>query len=336
MKKNILLLLINFIFASYFTTAHAGLCAGKFANPITDICWNCIFPLTIGALPVLTAGQEDNGDNPPSPICACATPFIPIGLTFGYWEPARRLDVTRTPYCMVSLGMQIPLPFPAPEGEVRLHSDETKHSFWQAHWYVDPILYWLEAMAEHPCLETGNFDLSYMTEIDPLWNNDELTALLNPETYLFGNPIAQLACVGDCIMATATFGSNLLFWCAGCNGSIYPLNGRVAAHVSEVQASSLVAQRFTAKMHRQMLTWGTSGEQGLCGVYPQPVMRKDQYKYSMLYPVSQSASLNKCCQPFGRTTAIWGAGRSFPIKGEDFSYELFRKKNCCLGPILAP
>jgi len=28
---------------------------------------------------------------------------------------------------------------------------------------------------------------------------------------------------------------------------------------------------------------------------------------------------------------VWGAGRQYPYKGEDFSYEIFRKKNCCLG-----
>ncbi|WP_370976920.1 TraU family protein [Acinetobacter baumannii] len=42
----------------------------------------------------------------------------------------------------------------------------------------------------------------------------------------------KLACAGDCVLASAGFGSNGLFWCAGCNGSIYPLNGNVGAHVS--------------------------------------------------------------------------------------------------------
>ena len=116
------------------------------------------------------------------------------------------------------------------------------------------------------------------------------------------------------------------------------MNGRVAANVSLVQASSLVAQRMTAKMHRQLLTYGTAGRKGVCGPYVQPIMQKDQYKYTMIYPVPQTKKANdssgKCCQPFGRTTAKMGAGRSYPYKGEDFSYELFRKKNCCLGPYL--
>ncbi len=314
-------------------------CVGEFANPITDLCWSCLFPISMGGMALYKGGQEDN-ENPNQLLCSCSSPFIPIGIQTGYWEPARRVDVTRKPYCMVSMGIELDIGFKTPEGEIRIKDDGTKHSFWQAHWYADPILYWLDVMAGHPCLETGEFDVAYMTEIDPLWNDDELTILLNPETVLFGNPLAQAACMGDCIKSSVGFGSNTLFWCAGCNGSMYPLNGRVASHISGIQASSLVAQRLAAKMHRQMLTWGTAGVQGLCNVYPQPIMNKRQYKYSMLYPKPQAKKgeddTKKCCQPFGRTTAVWGSGRSFPYKGEDYSYELFRKKNCCLGPKFSP
>ncbi len=309
----------------------ASRCQGKFANPLTDICWSCLFPLVLGGIPLVSMGQEDTA-NPGGFICTCANP-IRVGIKTSFWEPARRVDVTRTPYCFVSLGgVSLDPGIRAPEGEVRLQQDNTKQSSYQVHWYVDPILYWLEVILDNPCLETGKFDVAYITEVDPTWNDDELTMLLNPETFLFGNPIAQAACAGDCVLSSVGFGSNALFWCAGCNGSIYPLNGHVQAHVSEVQASSLLVQRMTAKLHREALMWGTSGSDGLCGVYPEPVMDKTQYKYHMLYPIPQTQKINgKCCQPYGRTTAVWGAGKSYPYAGEDFAYMIFRKKNCCLG-----
>ncbi|ENV65131.1 hypothetical protein F949_00030 [Acinetobacter junii NIPH 182] len=309
-------------------------CAGEFANPLTDICWSCIFPLSIGGLELWSGGQEDI-KNPPDVLCSCIDDLMFLGITLGYWEPARRVDVTRTPYCFVSLGTEIDVGGAAPEGEVRLYdSDNTRSSFYQAHWYSDPILYWLEVMYEHPCLETGKLDIAYMTEIDPLWNDDELSAILAPESNLVANPLAQAACAGDCVLASNGFGTNALFWCAGCQGSIYPFTGNVGYHVSHIQASSLIAQRLAAKMHRQFLTWGTHGSQGLCGVYPLPVMDKTAYKYQMLYPRPQTDKIGgKCCQPFGRTTVKWGAGRSYPVKGEHFSYEMFRKKNCCVGII---
>jgi conjugal transfer pilus assembly protein TraU len=113
---------------------------------------------------------------------------------------------------------------------------------------------------------------------------------------------------------------------------MYPLNGNVGAHVGGVQASSLIVQRLTAKMHREGLMWGAHGEAGLCGYYPIPIMDKTAYKYNMLYPIPQTKKIaGKCCQPFGRTTILWGAGREFPFEGEDFAYQIFRKRNCCQG-----
>ncbi|RZL71845.1 MAG: conjugal transfer protein, partial [Sphingomonas sp.] len=27
-------------------------CSGKFVNPITDVCWSCLFPLSVGGLKI--------------------------------------------------------------------------------------------------------------------------------------------------------------------------------------------------------------------------------------------------------------------------------------------
>ena len=63
------------------------------------------------------------------------------------------------------------------------------------------------------------------------------------------------------------------------------MDGHVATHIGGVQASTLLVQRMAAKMHRQLTTWGSSGDAGLCGYYPQPIMDKTQYKIQMVYPV---------------------------------------------------
>lgn len=311
--------------------AVAGSCQGKFANPITDICWSCLFPLSLGGVTLMSENQEDT-QTTSSFLCTCSNP-PKVGVTTSFWEPARRVDVTRTPYCFVSLGgVTIDPGIRAAEGEVRQQADLTKQSSYQVHWYTDPILYWLKVVVDDPCLEAGKFDVAYITEVDPLWDDDELTMLINPETFLFGNPLAQAACAADCVMASNGFGSNTLFWCAGCNGSIYPFDGHVQAHVSHVQATSLLVQRMTAKLHREFLMAGTAGEDALCGYYMEPVMDKTQYKYHMLYPVPQTDKINgRCCQPFGRSTAIWGAGKQIPYIGEDFAYMVFRKRDCCMA-----
>ena len=67
-------------------------CTGKFVNPVTDICWSCIFPISLGGAK-LWPGRPDT-NNPDLPICACGTPIPRIGLAVGFWEPARMIDVT--------------------------------------------------------------------------------------------------------------------------------------------------------------------------------------------------------------------------------------------------
>jgi len=328
-----MLLLISMLLASAHAAVPTGgaTCHGRFANPITDICWSCLFPLTIGSIGIVSDGQPDIG-NPSSPVCYCNNPPR-LGISIGFWEPVRMVDVTRTPFCMVGLGgLSLDPGIGAPRGAQVGHDSQTRTSFYQVHWYANPILAWLEVLLDFPCLEQGSLDLAYLTEVDPLWSDDELSAILNPEAVRFANPVAKAACAADCVAASAGFPVASLFWCAGCQGSIYPMTGHVTTHIGGVQASVLLTQRMTAKMHRQLTTFATAGSRGLCGAYPLPIFDKTHYKLQMTYPVPATAKVGgQCCQPYGRTTMIWGSGKSFPVSGEDFSYQIFRKRNCCAG-----
>jgi conjugal transfer pilus assembly protein TraU len=299
--------------------ANASLdCQGRFPNLITDICWSCIFPIKFGAgalsLPI-SLGQEDTPNPGGLPICMCG---INPGLKISFWEPVRHVDVVRKPFCMTSLGgIDMNPGFNAPHGTQEIKDNSSMSSFYQAHWYIDPVLVLLELVIDSPCLEQKVFDVAYLTELDPLWNDDEMTSIINPDSFLFGNLVAKIACGAD--------------WCAGCQGSMYPLNGHVAAHIGGVQASSLIVSRLIAKMHREGLMWAASGSSGMCGYYPQLLMDKTNYKYQMHFPVAQNKINGRCCQPLGRTTVIWGANKEIPAVGEDFAYMIFRKRNCCQG-----
>lgn len=309
-------------------------------NPVTDICWSCAFPLRLAGFGVLTMGQEDNDTSDSSVFCACG---LEVGVPIGFWEPVRIVESVRKPYCFPSLGgMELDIdintgvngPISIREGaHGRLNADpKTATSFYQAHWYTNPIWFWLEVLTDHPCIESGTFDLAYFTEVDPLWHDSKKTFLINPEAALFTNMVAQLACPVDCIMATAGFPSNEMFWCAGCQGGMYPLNGWVSAHYGGVRASSLITARMIAKMHREGLIFSGSGNKGMCGIYWDPIMDKRDYKTQLVHPVPATKKiLGKCCQPIGRTTMVWQPGKEFPYKGEDFAYQIFRKRDCCSG-----
>ena len=299
-------------------------CHGNIVNLLTDICWKCVFPLSIGPLKV-GFGMEDAGDEPPL-VCVCPVPgppWIRIGLGVGFWEPARVAEVVRTPFCSPTLGGITLSPFGVAGTNRR--ADERHDAFYQVHWYVYPLLAWMNVLTDVACLKPEGFDLAYATELDPLWNDDELAFLINPEAVLFTSPVAQAACAGDCAAATAGFALDELFWCAGCQGSMYPFSGTNPAHKGGVSSSVLEVQRMAAKLHRMFVARNTSTTKALCLELPEPIMRKRQYKTQMLYPIP----ITFTAHPFGRTTAIYEAGREFPFKGEDWAYLVWRKHLCC-------
>jgi conjugal transfer pilus assembly protein TraU len=96
----------------------------------------------------------------------------------------------------------------------------------------------------------------------------------------------------------------------------------------------MLTQRLITKMHREGIMWASTGSAGMCGYYPQILIDKTTYKYQMTFPIPQTDKIDgKCCQPFGKSTITWGAGKEIPAIGEDFSYLIFRKRDCCQGAI---
>ena len=324
MKKGLLLLLI--LFWSATSVAHPA-CRGKFINPITDVCWSCLFPLSLGSAGLFSSSLPDT-TNPTSPICHCSHR---VGLSVGFWEPMRLVDVTRTPGCLVSLGgIQLPLPFLEKKIGTMSNSVADGGSFYHTHAYVFPLLYWLNLLFDATCVETAPMDVPYLSELDPTWNDDELAFILNPESALLSNKRVQAACAADALKTLAGgLPIDHLHFCMGGQGPTFPLSGNVAATVGGVQASTLLAERLVFKLHRLGLLWD-SGPHALCLPKPQLVMKKSRYRYQMTFPVAATTQ-PVGCKPFGYTTAFWGAGHTFPVHGEDFAYLIWRKRNCCGG-----
>ena len=304
-------------------------CVGKFVNPLTDICWSCLFPLKIGDMTVYSGGREDT-KNPSGIPCICERKGVPVpGLPVSFWEPARLADVTRTPYCMVGLGgFQMMKSIKKHGGVARkANNDALRHSFYHVHWYVYPVMYWLELLTDFLCLEQASIDVGYMSEFDPLWSNDELNAIVNPEAILFANHAAQPACGADCMAANVGFPLDSLFWCAGCNGSLYPFGGFVEHHKSAVEAAVLIVERTIARLTRAGLIWDTVTN--ICKKTIGLKVKKTQYKLQMTFPIPSTKG-KLACNPFGRSASIWGSGKEIPGNGEDFGFLIWRKKRCCV------
>jgi conjugal transfer pilus assembly protein TraU len=317
--------------------AAAVSCRGHFVNPITDTCWGCLLPISLGAIPIIHGVRPDS-PNPASPICVCPAPpplFLKIGLSIGFWEPVRLADSTRKSWCFPSLGgIRLPVPFGFGSGDASRSKggggEGDKTAQYQVHWYVYPLMYWLELLTDFLCLETASFDIAYVTELDPLWRDDELAAVIEPEALIFANPIALAACAADCVAASTYLPLQPMFWCAGCRGSMYPMTGNTFGTTGDVDGSLLAVEKFAYKMHREGLAWATRGSAALCAKYPAPIIDKLQYRFQLTNPVPNVIG-PFTCPLAGATTQTYEFGKEVPVIGEDFGYLIWRKRNCCAG-----
>ncbi len=311
-------------------------CTGRFPNPINDICWRCMLPLSVGAAPVANLGNQVDMDNPGSPICICPGWPPRVGLSLGFWEPIILTEIPRKPFCFPLLGgLEISGTSERAHARTAISdangAGNAQLTFYHAHEYVFPILAEMGMATDYPCLTQSAIDIAYVTEFDPTWYDEQMALYTSPEAYLFANPIALAACAVDCVIATADLPQPAMFWCAGCQGSLEPNEGRVPYNGGGVAVSLLLSQRLMAKLHKFAIAWAYHGEGALCGPQIEIIMNRQQYKTQMLYPIPNTTALNgKCCQPFGATSLLWGMAKEYPVDGEDFGYVLFRKRNCCL------
>lgn len=392
MKKRILITISCLVF--FISSSFAdGKCSGKFFNPFTDVCWSCMFPIFVAPLPTKIGYSGQKGgiapeklsvQNSPSLLptgaCLCPGHLIPMGLLTSYQEPRRMVDVTKDPYCLVGLGgislaSGLDSIFPASGYGDETHGMQTRSSFYQMHWYAAPLLAILELFDDVGCTqgEVAEIDLAFMSEVDPAWNDDDVSFIFSPEEVLFSSLPAQLACTADCVGTSLPYSapgegigdvklkfdpgylklgtpsddkasnpssrsnpSRSLFWCAGCQGGLYPLNGNNIDSHYEVQTTLLTAEKANVLVHRMGLEMTTSGVSGMCSnVIPDMMIDKSEWKYQMTFPLPSplnpvGSTSGACCNAFGETDSTWNSGASYPINGENFSYFWFHERDCCM------
>ncbi|HHQ4545265.1 TPA: conjugal transfer pilus assembly protein TraU [Aeromonas veronii] len=300
-------------------------CKGNFVNPVSDICWECIFPISIGSIAV-SPGIAPDTPNPASPIQICPMGVLyRVGLAIGYWEPMALTDVTRAPYCLVNMG-GISLGIGKVGSGTSGQSDrDVAGGFFHVHWYKYPLTYWLNIITSVGCLQGGDMDIGYLSELDPTWNDSAIGLILSPEAILFGNIIAQGACAADAIASSVGKPIDALFWCAGAHGSMYPFSGYTSDEFSPIQSSILLSERMAFKLHRQGMIRNSVGkDKAVCFEYPSAIVPKTRWRYQMVNVHPDVAA----CHPFGRTTSIWEAGNNMPNDRKNFGYLLWRKRNC--------
>lgn len=338
------LLFLASLFSSESTLAgsSSGVCRGRFINPVTDVCWSCLFPVKLGSAITLPSpkGTLPDAATNASPICACGRGIKRrVGVNMSYWEPVRTAEIVSEPGCSPTMGgVSFGNPTHAGAGITSAKKASKKGlrdgshrltSFYHVHWFVTPWLFLMETLLDSSCLETSPFDLAYLSELDPLWNDSIASFVLSPEAALFANPVAQAACITDCVAASAGLPINALFWCAGCQGSLYPLTGWMSGQSTPASRWMLLTERFATKLAREGLLLSQVGRDGQCGPVFQPILRKDVWRFQFVHPdgVESRKENGACCRPWGRTVSL--DARVLPPQGSDGAVLLWSRKDCC-------
>lgn len=312
-------------------------CAGKVFNPLTDTDWNNVFPITVAGI---VSSNGKNTVNPlmaaMPPVCVCPTvfgvPFYGIGIT--YWQPLYVSEVERRPGCAPSIGGVKLLggPYEAlASNQTVNHSNEGKGSNrMQLHWYQYPVFSVMKTFAELGCKNTTGFDLAYLTEIDPLWQNTAWGVIFTPENVIFSGPPFQLACSVDSVAAMLGYPLDVLFWCAGTWGNIYPLTGDSNHSGDPFTLNNQINAKFIARNARMGLSFTTIGPSAICSSHPNPIWTKSQYRYNQVAPIARR----------GRAVSTGDNGKMFQfppvtnVPTQEHTVNLiWQGQQCCVKPI---
>lgn len=333
-------LIVALIFAWTTCTATAQTCTGEFPNLITDVCYDCMFPITVSGVALNFGISSEDYDSTAAGalVCICAQ-TLSAGLPTSFWEPEYMVDVTNKPGCMPLLG-GVDIDPPYNDEELGAENEDNPHiggksnsAFMHVNEYLNPVMTAMGVISDSPCLDTRGFDVPFISWADPTWNDDSLAMILTPYGYAFAGIPSIAAEAPDAIAATFGFPYASLFWVAGSWGPMYPVTGNVSVSSTPEQVAHLMMARLFAKLHAAGALQSTAGKDALesCGAVgvPEFIMDKRQYKSNRTFPFPDNM-----CTPIGRPLVIQEAGAARPAD-KDYGYFIFRKKDCCT-PVVSP
>lgn len=317
-------LLSGLMFAT--SPAKAACTDTEFINIISDIAWDCIFPISIMSIPL------DFGEHPPDNdhggvLCECpGQGILGIGFQIGYWEPARMIDTTADPWCFPGLGLNTGGAGAGwgYDGGGALKRDVSNIAFQNFHFYVMPVWGMLGMFTDMPCLSDGanQFDLAMVSEVRPDWGNDLVAAQWYPETALFANPAAVFACIADAVASTVQRPVDALFWCMGAWGTTYPTSGHITVK-DYVAANAGIAARSMYLMSKNMLL--TDRATDVCNPTNNLIWTKSHWRLQQTDPVEE-----RTCHTIGHPGILWTQRKGPVGKQDNYSWVVFRKVNCCV------
>lgn len=311
--------------------------SGSIVDVLANMDWNNAFPITFFGIDI------GGGGNPPrlheDAFCQCnwRTPglnAIPYGIGLTFWNPIYIVETSKAAGCFITLPVEGLLKGYTAQnsgkGSVGAHKGGSQRR--QIHFYSFPVLKMLDMFTEVFC-SGGNkgFDLVYLTEIDPTWQNDLWAATFFPEGTLFSNVLARVACGVEA--AKVNFGRSYpidaMWWCLGAQ-HLYPVSGNSDTGTASEQTNMKALGRFLFRQHRLSALSTTIGKKAACFATYSPRLPKQQYRIDPVFP----SAVRGVSKPIvlGRSYLFW----KFPppvfnyASHESGAFVLWRGTQCCL------
>jgi conjugal transfer pilus assembly protein TraU len=298
------------------------------------------YPIKFGGVTLVTADSVEDTPSEMSTVCGpCLTPpfGIPVfGIQTSYWQPIGIVEVTSIPHCMPTYGMSMEIDNMAGSNSLGERPSDEKNSLYtyQAHYIFYPPFAVMDLGASTCSRTPTTWDIPYMSEVDPAWQDDVSAAVYFFEVLLVTNPLTQLTCGIDSIAANLGFPLDILWWCMGSWGSMYPVSGN-AVNITAPQAAIGLAVRALKSMSRGIkelnpipsmeLTVGAHMSSGYCKPITIPDIRKSLYSFVPLYPTLYDNRI-----PIGRSGLVWEYGIDAPVSNKGvYAYAVYRKVECC-------
>jgi len=303
-------------------------------DPFSTINWSFFFDdLLIGSY----------GDGEGGSVCTCSTAdgaeSNDVGIKIRTTMPIGFIELTAEPFH-----------FPCFEGDTRkggvakVKKRGTPTSYRNGHYYQYPVFSLLNIGLDQLCVASEvPIDLPFIGELTPTWYDDFTAILTHPESLVFSNPIAQAACLYDCVASSMGTATEYLSWCNGCWQPRVIGTGRpMTSNPVEDDAALAVAiidwnhmtynfiQTISTPNNMPLVDGGalySSSKAIACGSSTNyfPKVIKNQYLLQIVYPTATDEMLT-----LGGSGAEWTNFKQAPTY-QDRIFALWRKKVCCVG-----
>lgn len=330
--KSIFAILMVFLAFQGGSYADSKLCKGRFLNPILDINWDLVFPITVAGMQMsLNHGSPESPLTYLSPVCLCPGHIFGVptpGVEVTFHEPLYIEEIAKNPGCFSSIG-GVKILGGYDMEQTDLKEDANSTSRWQIHWYEYPVFTILKLFQDFVCVQGGGYALAYITELDPTWQNDAWGAVFSPESAIFANKLAAASCAIDAVASAVKHPLDAMFWCAGSWGSVYPLTGNANSSVGRIQSAELVGAKLIARLSRIGMLWDSVGSWAECSPVPMPIWIKSEFTVDPVYPIISSGDGMAIGAP--PATNMYKPVESYPLY-ENINQVIFQEQQCCIHP----